>query len=146
MLARSGVGRDEDLLHFMLECPAYDHIRETYPALFSSNHLPANGRMLHVFNHTDQAGLATCVWHMNLYRAELLGLPRPADAHVHRQPHDYVPANPALRSAADGVGWLHQVHLRTCTIVVALLIVIMLCACYSLFRSILAMRPHYVIT
>jgi hypothetical protein len=57
--------------------------------------------MLNVFNLTDQATLAACVWHMNLYRAELLGLTRPADAHVHRQPPDYVPLDPALRCAAD---------------------------------------------
>ena len=42
MQARCGAGRDEDLLHFMLECPAYDHIREAHPSLFAQSNMPAN--------------------------------------------------------------------------------------------------------
>ncbi len=101
MQARCGAGRDEDLLHFMLECPAYDHIREAHPSLFAQSNMPANDRLLQVFNHDDQARLVSCVWSMDLYRAELLGITRPADAYVHRQPEDYVPSNAALRCAAD---------------------------------------------
>jgi hypothetical protein len=91
MTARCGAGRDEDLLHFMLECPAYDHIREDHPSLFAHGNLPMGDRLLQVFNHVDQARLVDCVWQMNLYRAELLGLTRPTDAYVYRQPHNYVP-------------------------------------------------------
>ena len=85
MISRCGSGWDEDLLHFMLECPAYDHIREDHPSLFAHGSLPAGDRLLQVFNHDDQARLADCVWQMNLYRAELLGLTRPIDAYRERE-------------------------------------------------------------
>lgn len=143
MIARCGGGRDEDLMHFMLECPAYDHIREDYPGLFSNSRwlwrrLSPNDRMLHVFNHADQATLATCVWHMNLYRAELLGLPRPADAYVHRQPSGYVPSDPALRCAADNaLTPLPRVYYYA--IIISLVAAVCL-AYYILLTSVLGMR------
>ena len=147
MTARCGGGRDEDLMHFMLECPAYDHIREEYPTLFSNSswlwrRLSPNDRMLRAFNHTDQATLATCVWHMNLYRAELLGLPRPADAHVRRQPSDYVPSDPALRCAADNaLAPLPRLFLRLYFYAIIMSLVVAVClAYYNLLTSVLGMR------
>ena len=154
MTARCGSGKDEDLLHFMLECPAYDHIREDHSSLFDHNNLPARERLLQVFNHDDQARLATCVWQMNVYRSELLGLNRPADAYVHRQPHNYVPSDPALRCAADNAQRLahspmphaqHQVYVHVGMAAVTVVMVVMLWVCIILFSSILAMRRSYAL-
>lgn len=144
MLARCNTGRDEDLLHFMLECPAYDHIRENFPSLFAhTREEPATDRMLHVFHHEDQARVAECVWHMDLYRASLLGLPRPPDARVRRQPDDYIPADPALRCAADNVPpptrGLHTWPLLGLTGSIILLAAL-LRGCWLVFGSILDVR------
>ena len=148
MISRCGSGWDEDLLHFMLECPAYDHIREDHPSLFAHGSLPAGDRLLQVFNHDDQARLADCVWQMNLYRAELLGLTRPIDAYVYRQPRNYVPSDPALRCAADGDSVqspLHWGQYREHIYMLALIVVTagMLWGCLILFSSILAMRHSH---
>jgi hypothetical protein len=151
MIFRCGTGRDEDLLHFMLECPAYDHIREDHPSLFVHGNLLAGDRLLQVFNHDDQARLASCVWQMNLYRAELLGLTRPVDAYVHWQPHDYVPLDPALRCASDRARMpghtgnpLHwgQLQAQICMAAIIVLTAAMLWACFILFSSILDMRHN----
>jgi sorting nexin-29 len=102
ILARCGVNQPEDLLHFMLECPAYDHIRELFPMVF---HLPAHAlpcdRLRSAFDCADQRNLLQCVWVMDLYRSYLLGSKYPQGAHIAHQPLEYVPADPALRCNAD---------------------------------------------
>jgi hypothetical protein len=95
----------EDLLHFMLECPAYDHIREQHPTLFPTGYLAtatAAGRLRSLFGHDDQESLAQCVWDMNAYRSFLLGMQRHG-IRVHHQPPSYVPADAGLRCHEENV-------------------------------------------
>ena len=74
LLARCGGTRSEDLLHFMLECPAYDHIRDRHAVLFE---FPANmsavACMQKLFGGNKQRRLARCVFEMDVYRRHLLG-------------------------------------------------------------------------
>lgn len=74
MAARRGGLQTDDLLHFMLECPAYDHIsKEAYPTMFSLHALSlALDRMHATFDCFDQVTLVNCIWHMDLYRSYLL--------------------------------------------------------------------------
>jgi hypothetical protein len=73
MLARQGDIR-EDLPHFVLECPAYDHIREHYAVLFGGHVGPSVAQRLEaVFDHDDQVMLAKCLWQMDVYRNDLMG-------------------------------------------------------------------------
>lgn len=102
ILARCGSQQPEDLMHFMLHCPAYDHIREKYSVMFSLPTSAAPVDRLHdVFNNPDQATLVRCVWHMDLYRSFLMGLRYPSGARIMHQPFDYVPADVTLRCSAD---------------------------------------------
>jgi Reverse transcriptase (RNA-dependent DNA polymerase) len=75
----------EDLRHFLLECPAYCHIRAKYPSLFcgaeSSLHdNPSERTMLAIFGCHKQAELAACLYSMNHHRVECLQ-PRPPGTH-----------------------------------------------------------------
>ena len=73
----------EDLLHFMLECPAYNHIRRAYPVVFQSATTDLNSQnayMRHVFASDHQQQLAACLYTMDLFRKECLKLP--AGTHV----------------------------------------------------------------
>ena len=71
----------EDLKHFMLECPAYCHIRDRYPAIFGGMAVQearreSDKRMLDIFCCHQQADLAACIYSMNRHRAVCLQ-PRP---------------------------------------------------------------------
>jgi hypothetical protein len=72
----------EDLKHFMLECPAYSHIRDRYPSIFGGiaatprDGRDSNQRMLDIFGCHQQAELAACIYSMNYHRLECLQ-PRP---------------------------------------------------------------------
>jgi hypothetical protein len=91
---RCGGPQDEDLLHFLLECPAYDHIRESHRVLFGRvASLPAAACMRALFQHRKQILLAKCVWRMDLYRRHLLGLYVPCPAQVQHQPIGYSPSH-----------------------------------------------------
>ena len=74
MLDRCGEFRDEDLLHFVLECPAYDHIRDMYMPVFT---FPAGAGlascMQSVFDAMSQKALARCIGAMDTYRRHVLG-------------------------------------------------------------------------
>ena len=112
MMARCGALHDEDLLHVVLECPAYDHVRERYHTLVcTSTHpapsahraiLPAAARMLQFFEHDEQEDVIDCIRRIDTYRASLLGLRLPEGVRVFAQPVDFVPADPRRRCAADG--------------------------------------------
>jgi hypothetical protein len=66
----------EDLLHFVLECPAYDHVRARYPCLFLPlQELPdPPARMRALFNTTHQLALASCLHAMLAHRAVMTAL------------------------------------------------------------------------
>ena len=103
MVARCGAYHDEDLFHFMMECPAYDHIREHHPALFPTGYLvsaESSGALRSLFAHDDQESLAQCVWDMDAYRSHLLGLCR-TGLRVCHQPPSYIPADSSLRCRRD---------------------------------------------
>ena len=77
------LGFVEDLLHFVLECPAYSHIRRKYPQVFHSattNLDSENEYMTHIFTYAPQQQLAACLYTMDLFRKECLKLP--AGTHV----------------------------------------------------------------
>ena len=68
----------EDLLHFMLECPAYSHIRRRYAEVFQSAVSDLNSPsayMKHIFACKNQQQLAACLYTMDLFRKECLKLP-----------------------------------------------------------------------
>jgi hypothetical protein len=74
MMIRCGELRNEDLMHFILECPAYDHIRDKYRLIFNS---PAGAGaatcMRFVFESESQTALARCIAAMDTYRRHILG-------------------------------------------------------------------------
>ena len=123
--ARCGGPQPEDLLHFMLDCPAYDHIRQSFPAVFSLPVLSAPWHRLHTaFDCDDQRALVQCTWHMDLYRCHLLGLKHAHDCRVRHQPAGYIPADRALWCRADfglynsnGIGYGIAVMLLLCGLV-----------------------------
>jgi hypothetical protein len=70
----------EDLLHFIMECPAYDDLRDqcsAFPAAWrlslASTALVAK-RMAGFFASKQQMALANTLYCMKVRRAELLGL------------------------------------------------------------------------
>ena len=115
LLARQGDSR-EDLPHFVLECPAYDHIRERYAVLFGGHvGVSVAQRLEAVFDHDDQVMLAQCLWQMDVYRNDLLGLRYHTDVRVYSQPAGFIPSDPSLQCAADAglghvtrLGWQQQ--------------------------------------
>jgi sorting nexin-29 len=76
----SGGHHVEDLLHFMLECPAYAHIRRKFPTVFQPSidvhHASANNYMWDLMQCSRQEELAACVYLMDAFRTECLKLPR----------------------------------------------------------------------
>ena len=65
----------EDLRHFVLECPAYDHIRQQHAALFASPEGagPYSAEALRrFFMATDQAAVANTLLKMHTHRTHLL--------------------------------------------------------------------------
>ena len=100
--ARCGSPQPEDLLHSMLECPAYNHIREAYPTVFALHALSLPLDRLHAaFDCVDQDALVNCIWHMDLYRSHLLGIQHAQYSRIMFQPAGYIPADVALRCRAD---------------------------------------------
>lgn len=93
---RTGTNQNvEDLMHFLLECPAYDHIRARYAAIFEppEGHDTCSAASLRkFFDATNQAHAATALYQMHSYRLVLLGL---IPAHTIDpswiQPNDYRP-------------------------------------------------------
>jgi hypothetical protein len=88
----------EDLKHFLLECPAYDHLRSScstvfYPAGTVDRY--ASQLVAKVLVCEDQERLALVVYQMWLYRSILLGL-SPDNPSVPVQPDDYVPSDDTL--------------------------------------------------
>jgi hypothetical protein len=66
----------EDLLHFVSECPAYNHIRRRYHYVFAkANAGPVVDYMRNVFACDNQAQLAACLYTMDMFRNECLKLP-----------------------------------------------------------------------
>ena len=66
----------EDLKHFVLECPAYDHIRQQHAALFAPPEGAgpySNVALQRFFAATNQAHVATALSKMHAYRMHLHG-------------------------------------------------------------------------
>lgn len=97
--ARTGTHDNvEDLQHFLLECPAYDHLRAAYSSIFSpsgAGDTYSAAMMPRVLNCEDQEGLAVVVYRMWLYRSVMLGL-SPAHPSVPMQPDNFVPDDDTL--------------------------------------------------
>jgi hypothetical protein len=78
----------EDLRHFMLECPAYCHIRARFPCVFGSADGHAHTvspcqRMLDIFACHHQHNLAACIYSMDHHRTVCLRRPAESLAAVH---------------------------------------------------------------
>ena len=90
----------EDLLHFISECPAYDHLREALPEIFCAEGMAGRydrRRELHaILAHENQEHLAVVVYQMWLYRSTLLGLVSADDVSVPVQPDTFVPQDASL--------------------------------------------------
>jgi hypothetical protein len=62
MVGRCGGDCAEDLRHFMVECPAYDHIRNQFPDVFTYQHGQTVEAWQQIVCNGDQQGqLAQCV-------------------------------------------------------------------------------------
>ena len=71
-----GIASVEDLKHFVLECPAYDHIRQQHAALFAPPEGAgpySNVALQRFFAATNQAHVATALSKMHAYRMHLHG-------------------------------------------------------------------------
>jgi hypothetical protein len=100
--------RREDLLHFVLECPAYQHIREQNPDLFgpiAGLPLYSAKRMLYIFNHDSQSQVVRVLYKMQLCRRDKMGVMVPSGVHVDRQPDTFVPMDAALLSLLHEEGF-----------------------------------------
>jgi hypothetical protein len=137
MTARCGGDRQEDLLHFVWECPAYDHIRDQYASVFEFQ--PGNSAqqcMQQVFGTAHQRQLARCIAGMDVYRRFLLGKGNLFGVRPALQPEGYVAIMPypaCLRSGCPPPGWLRSGPIpNTLRVVVGALLVaavwILLCA------------------
>ena len=93
----------------MLECPAYDHIRDRHAVLFE---FPANmsaaACMQKLFGGNKQRRLARCVFEMDVYRRHLLGKGVLFGVRPYLQPEDYVPNLPYPRCLRQD-GYVGQV-------------------------------------
>jgi hypothetical protein len=93
----------EDLRHFLLECPAYDHLRDAHQSIFCPDGTTdrcADEMVSRVLNCEDQESLAVVVYQMWLYRSVLLGL-SPDHTSVPIQPEGYVPSDDTLDAVAS---------------------------------------------
>jgi hypothetical protein len=92
----------EDLRHFLLECPAYDHLRSSCTTVFypdgTVDHY-APELVSKILSCDDHERLAVVVYQMWLYRSVLLGL-SPDHPSVPVQPDDYVPSDDTLDAVA----------------------------------------------
>jgi hypothetical protein len=57
----------EDDMHFLLECPVYNSIRNQYPSIFSNGSLPSI-----ILNNSDQALLGKALHHMLQHRSTMI--------------------------------------------------------------------------
>jgi hypothetical protein len=74
MVERCGGDCAEDLEHSMVECPAYDHIRDQFPNVFAFQRKPTVEAWLQtVFRGNHQGQLACCVFQTYLLRRILQG-------------------------------------------------------------------------
>ena len=107
ILARCGADRPEDLLHFMWECPAYDHIRDKFASVFvSSSATSVSLCMQQLFSTKQQRRLARCVAAMDAYRRHLLGRGSLHGVQPRHQPEGYVAALVYPACLRQGAGWL----------------------------------------
>ena len=92
ILDRCGRHVPEDLLHFVLECPAFDHIRDHFSGLFQSlDNTSAPSRLRSLFSHRDQTQVADCLAALDRYRCHLLGKRVTHGGQLLLQPVGYVP-------------------------------------------------------
>lgn len=84
---RTGAVCVEDVRHFLLECPAYQHVRLRYHDVFGSmptrSEFIENMHVLSIFDCDHQDQLAHAVYTMTKFREQCLSLPR--DSHVQWQ-------------------------------------------------------------
>jgi hypothetical protein len=101
--ARTGTYENvEDLKHFLLECPAYDHLRSSCTTVFyppGTVDRCASELVSKILGCDYQERLAMVVYQMWLYRSALLGL-SPDHPSVPVQPDDYVPSDETLDAVA----------------------------------------------
>jgi hypothetical protein len=106
ILDRCGRYVPEDLLHFVLECPAFDHIRDRFSGLFQSLHCAsAPLRLRSLFEHRDQALVADCLAALDRYRCHLLGKRVTHSGLLLLQPAGYVPVGSGV--GLEPLGRLH---------------------------------------
>jgi hypothetical protein len=87
----------------LLECPAYDHLRDAHQSIFCPDGTTdrcADEMVSRVLNCEDQESLAVVVYQMWLYRSVLLGL-SPDHTSVPIQPEGYVPSDDTLDAVAS---------------------------------------------
>jgi exonuclease III len=78
---RVGVGCVEDVRHFLLECPAYQHLRAKYSCVFgntiagSTAQNDVQSRLMSIFDCDQQDQLAHVVYTMTVFRNHCLSLP-----------------------------------------------------------------------
>ena len=78
---RAGAGSVEDVSHFLLDCPAYGHIRLRYRAVFgeaaaaTSDVSERNNKVLAIFDCDQQDQLAHAIYTMTKFREQCLSLP-----------------------------------------------------------------------
>ena len=78
---RVGVGCVEDVRHFLLECPAYHHLRDKCPSVFGralgeSATQSVQSRLMSVFDCDQQDQLAHVVYTMTIFRNQCLSMPQ----------------------------------------------------------------------
>jgi hypothetical protein len=126
ILARCGSEQPEDLMHFILHCPAYDHIRERFTTVFQLPVLDVPFRRLYqALAVPDQHDLVQCVWEMDLYRCHLMSLRYPHGARIQHQPANYIPADPGLRCSAD-FGLVQRANSGICVLGLVVVAVLLL--------------------
>ena len=135
LASRCGGDRPEDLLHFVWECPAYDHIRDRYASVFAfGNAVSSHKCMTAVFGTTHQSQLARCIAAMDVYRRHLLGKGNLFGVRPIEQPEGYVAVMPypaCLRNEAGyrlipHSGWLQALHSDTVALAAAALAIAVL--------------------
>jgi hypothetical protein len=95
MVGRCGGDSTEDLRHFMVECPAYDHIRDRFAEVFAYQPGDTVEEWLQgVFGGDRQGQLARCVFEMDMLRRFLLGKGITFGGTPRQQPPGYIPSMP----------------------------------------------------
>lgn len=124
MVDRCGGDRCEDLRHFLVECPAYDHIRDRFLAAFAySLDATAADWLCSIFAGEHQRQLARCVLEMDVYRRYLLGKSIICGLRPRQQPLQYVnvmqyPACLRLDGVVPTRGMALRNTLRDCLVLV----------------------------